>query len=148
MSTANVQLANMPIDADLACINNSATDIPAFTVVIVDATNTITNSITTLATQIGVSLPATGGNPSIGLGITQEIIKANAVSAGRVRVQGISQATGDGTCTAGQILDVSVTTAGRVKAHTAGKYSFCQALSTCADTEQLIVLLGFVAPNA
>lgn len=148
MSTANVQLANTPIDSDLPCINNSVTDIPAFTVVIVDATNTITNSLTTLATQIGVSLPATGGNPSVALGVTQEIIKANAVSSGRVRVAGVSQVTGDGTITAGTVVDASVTTAGRVKAHTAAKYSIGQALSTSADGEQLLILIGSAAPNA
>lgn len=148
MSTANVQLANTPIDSDIACINNSVTDIPAFTVVIVDATNTVTSSLTTLATQIGVSLPATGGNPSVAFGITQEIIKANAVSSGRVRVAGISQATGDGAITAGTVVDASVTTAGRVKAHAAGKYSFAQALTTSADTEQLLVLILGAVPNA
>jgi len=148
MSTLNVQLANTPIDSDIACINNSATDIPAFTAVIIDATNTITNSLTTLATQIGVSLPATGGSPKVGFGITQEIIKANAVSAGRVRVAGISQVNGDGTITAGTVVDMSVTTAGRVKAHGAGLYSFAQALTTAADTEQLLVLIYGAQPNA
>ncbi len=148
MSTANVQLANTPIDSDIPCINNSVTDIPAFTVVIIDATNTITNSLTTLATLVGVSLPATGGNPSIAFGVTQEILKANAVSPGRVRVAGITQVTGDGTITAGGFVDASPTTAGRVKAHAAGKNSFAQAVSTSADGEQLLVLLGCMAPNA
>lgn len=146
MSTINVQLATTPLPSDLPCYNYGGSDIPANTVVCLDGTNTITNSVSTLATGLGVVLPTTGGNPSVGFGVTMEVIKAG--QTGRVRTAGVALVTGDGAITAGTVVDVSVTTAGRVKAHTAGKYSFALALSTSADGEQLLINVLGAAPNA
>lgn len=145
MGTYNRQYAKTPLQSDLSCINLSVTDIPSDTVVVMDTTAA---DLVPLQDGYAVALPATGGNPGIGWGVTQEIIRANGALAGRLRTQGIAYATCDGAVTIGTIVDVSVTTAGRVKAHTSGKQSFAMALETGADGDVILLMLGYNAPNA
>ena len=144
MSTANIQLASTPLPSDLPFYNYGVSDIPANTVVILDAANTVNNAVPG-NTALGAKLPATGGNPSLALGVTMEILKVG--QTGRVRTQGIAIVTCDGAVTAGAAVDASPTVAGAAKAHVAAKNSLGQALISAADTEQTLVLIN-PAPNA
>ena len=145
MGTYNRQYAKTPLQSDLSAINLSVTDIPSDTVVVMDTTSA---DLVPLQDGYAVSLPATGGNPGVGWGVTQETIKANGALAGRIRTQGVCFATCDGAVTVGTIVDVSTVTAGRVKAHGSGKQSFAMALETGADGDVILIQLGYNAPNA
>lgn len=145
MGTYNRQYAKTPLPSDLSVINLSVTDIPSDTVVVMDTT---TANIVPLQDGYSVMLPATGGNPGVAVGVTQEIIKANGALAGRLRTQGICFAVCDGAVTVGTVVDCSTTTAGHVKAHASGKQSFAIALETGADQDTILILLGCNAPNA
>lgn len=140
------QIAKTPLASDEAAFNYSGTDIPSDTVVIQDATNAIGDG-THYAP--GVSLPATGGNPGIAIGITQEVIKANAAFPGRIRTTGLAWTTAHGAITAGQWVEASPTAghAGQVRAHTAGQPTVGQAVSTAADADPVLVRI-VQSPNA
>lgn len=142
MSTANTQAASFPNAQRIPAYNASGTDIPANTAVIVDSTNTMNNSASTPQTAIAVALPATGGNPSLCIGITASVIPAggNGIVAGPGQIQ---PAVADGVITAGNICDASPTggKAGMVKAHTSGQPSIGIALATSADGDTIPVLV-------
>lgn len=134
------QIATTPLAYDEVFFNYSTTtDIAAYTVVAIDTTNYV-NDGTHYAP--GVILPATGGNPTLSLGITQEIIKFG--QSGRVRTLGLSYCTANGTITVGGTVDADVTTAGRILAHVAGKASLGQARSGGASGDTVLV---FVCPS-
>ena len=148
MGIANVQVSSVWEAGDVAAFNYSGSDIPAFRLVKIDATNTASNAVTgaPIPAMVGVALPATGGNPDPCWGVTMEIIKAG--NSGRVRTRGIAPVLTDGVTTAGTVVDASATVAGAVKAHTAAKYSIGTALITAADTEVSLVDITGANPNA
>lgn len=139
MATTNMQVASQWLASDIPVYNySSSTDIAANTVVAVDATNTVNNGTTN--TGIGIVLPSTGGNPTLCIGVTVEVVKAS--QTGRVRtVGGIATVVCDGAVTANTIVDASASVAGRVAAHTAGKNSIGIALMTGADGDTIDILV-------
>ncbi len=138
MSATYDQLAQTPLASDETFKNYSGSDIPANTAVALDTTNYVGDSLGT--TIPGIILPATGGNPSLCVGITMDKIKAGQV--GRVRPLGTAYAIANGTITPGQTVDADVTTAGRILAHTAAKASLGQARSGGASGDPILVFVN------
>jgi hypothetical protein len=132
------QLANLPLDSDEAFFNYGGTDIAAGQVVAIDTSNVVGDGTHTLP---GIVLPTTGGNPTLSLGITMEVAKANAAFPCRVRTEGVAVCTAQGAITAGATVDASATTAGMAAAHTAGKASLGFARSTAADGDPVMVYI-------
>lgn len=146
MATTNTQvLAGPRLDA-LPVYNYGGTDIPAFSAVIVDASNIIDNA--GVKNQLGVTLPTDTTNPSIIIGVTATIIPAG--NTGMLQPAGpVIQVQCDGAVTAGSWVDnsTSSTKTGRVKSHSGGKNSMGIALETGADADFILVMLA-VGPNA
>jgi hypothetical protein len=146
MATTNVQQARIPTGLEIPVINLTGTDIGANVAVRLDGSNKMTNSLTS-ATGIAIALPATGGNPSPCIGLTVETIK-NGLT-GRVAGPGqIGLGVCDGAVTQGDSVDASAAVAGRIKAHTAAKFSLGLALTDGADGDTIPVLVGGAPPNA
>ena len=149
MATTNVQMGKDPSQRLIAVYNAGTTDIPANQAVIIDASNILDNA--GVKNQIAVTLPTDTTNPSVCLGITNVLIPAKTegtvipANSGQMAI-----GTCDGAVTAGTVVDNSVTSTktGRIKTHTAGKYSLALALATGADGDEIPVLMSHAAPNA
>jgi hypothetical protein len=142
--TVTWQLAKTPLPSDLPFYNYGGTDIPADTAVMLDTTNIMG----TAGDGVGVALPTAAAAIPLGVGVTQETIKAGG-SAGRVRTQGIAQVTALCVINAGQVVQMSTTAGhlGQVEAKGAGNPQLGIALTSAQDGDSLLVLLQF-ANNA
>lgn len=141
----NRQFPKTPHGTDIGVINLTGADITEGSVVCLDTT--AANLVPTYD-GFSVVLPATGGNPDTPLGVLLENAKASGGQA-RCRTFGpIVPVVCDGAVTVKGLVDASVTTAGRVKAHTAAKVSMGMAMMTGADGDTILVMLLGPAPNA
>lgn len=146
MATTNVQMAQFPTVYDIPVLNKTGSDIDAGTVLSIDSSNLMSNALTSV-TAVCVKPSPTGSDPALAFAVALDAIKDG--QTGRARGPGgIALVKCDGAVTAGTVVDASATTAGRVKAHTAAKYSFAYALATGADADFIPALILGPAPNA
>lgn len=145
MPTYNRQFTKTPYGTDITVVNLTGSDLAEGTVVCLDTTAA---NLVAAYDGYSVVLPATGGNPDTPVGVLLETAKA---SGGQARLRGfgpIVPVVCDGAVTVKGLVDASVTTAGRVKAHTAAKVSMGMAMMTGADGDTIEVMLFGPAPNA
>ena len=135
------QLGNIPCFS-ITVKNNSGSDIAEGVPLSIDAANAI--GTLAFANAIPVVVIAANGNACVG--VSQMIIPAGGT--GTARVLGAQKMVSDGAITAGGIVDGSATVGKGAKAHAAGKAQLGMALTTSADGEDVLVLLGVGALNA
>jgi len=141
MATTNVQIASFPLEGDLPVYNYSTTTaIAAGQAVMLDVANPVNNAVPGNY-AIGVTLPASGGNPSICLGITVDTIPA--LGTGRVRPGGVATVQCHGAVTIGTFVEATPTAGkvGRVRTSTAAQPSIGLALTSGIDDDIIPVLV-------
>lgn len=139
--TIAAQFAGTPSYSDFPFKNSGGTTIAAGSPVKVDAANAI--SASNVAAGVGVVAATADGDVCVGFAIES----AAAGTVLRVRCCGpIAVTKADGAITAGTFV-MSSATAGKVKTQAAGSASVGVALTTAADGEDLLVLVG-AAQNA
>jgi hypothetical protein len=138
MGVANIQEASLPSAYDLSVYNAGTTDIPAHTVLVIDASNLMDNGVTG-KNNLAVALPAaTAGLKAFA--VSREIIPAKRT--GRAWGPGaVAICIADQAVTAGTYVGTSGSVAGAVVTYTNASPYLGLALTTAADTEEFPVLL-------